>query len=325
MNTQLEQMNNTPTLAHSILNSDSLGLQAVLDALPIGISIIDSNHKIVFTNKFIRDIVGDKAGESCHKVYHSLGTPHPACPLVDGEPDDIVESIAANGKFLRIKHSTVTEINGETIIIAMIEDITEQKEVNEQLESERKLSRELKMENMALKQLMEIKPVSETSIRQDKKKFALEKKTYYIVKEHKAVRSLEIFSDSVGHGVQGLCVTHQHPDKVRNKWNLETTPIIWLTRNNVEGEHCLDPLSIVTLSTIIQSFLQKTDNGIILFEGLEYLITQNSFSAILKLIQQIADKIMLSNTTLLLSIDPLTLDKKELRLLERDAEAIVEK
>ena len=101
-------------------------------------------------------------------------------------------------------------------------------------------------------------------------------------------------------------------------WTKETVPIIWLTRNNLNFEHCIDPTNLSRLSMEIINFINGSENGIILLEGLEYLISQNSYQIILHFIQLINDKIMLSNSTIIVPLDPLILNERELHLLERD-------
>ena len=53
-------------------------------------------------------------------------------------------------------------------------------------------------------------------------------------------------------------------------------------------------------------------------EGLEYLISQNSYQIILHFVQLINDKIMLNNSIIIIPIDPMVLSERELHLLERD-------
>lgn len=149
-------------------------------------------------------------------------------------------------------------------------------------------------------------------------KYELNERTSYLIEESKPVRSFKLFDQEAQRGRKGLCISRQNPKRLRKRYNWENVPITWLTNNNLEKEHCIDPTNLSRLSIEIINFIKETKNGIILLEGLEYLISQNSYQIILRFIQLINDKIMLSNCIILVPIDPLILNERELHLLERD-------
>jgi two-component system cell cycle response regulator len=148
--------------------------------------------------------------------------------------------------------------------------------------------------------------------------FTVEERTSYLVEEPKPLVSFNLFNNEIQNGRKALCITRQNPKRLRDKYNWTDIPIIWLTNNNLENEHCIDPTNLSRLSIEIINFIKDSKNGIILLEGLEYLISQNSYQIILRFIQLINDKIMLSNCIIVTTIDPLILNERELHLLERD-------
>ncbi len=148
--------------------------------------------------------------------------------------------------------------------------------------------------------------------------FEIEPRTSYLIEEPKPVISFQMFDSEVKKNRKALCITRKNPSKLREQYNWQNLPIIWLTRNNLETEHCIDPTNISRLSIEIINFIKNSKDGIILIEGLEYLISQNSYQIILHFIQLINDKIMLSNCTIIVPMDPLILNERELHLLERD-------
>jgi two-component system cell cycle response regulator len=132
--------------------------------------------------------------------------------------------------------------------------------------------------------------------------------------------SFQLFDQEIQKGRKGLCVTRKNPNRIWENfnWKNKETHIIWLTRNNLETEHCIDPTNLSRLSMEIINFINDSENGIILLEGLEYLISQNSYQIILHFIQLLNDKIMLSDCSIIVPLDPLVLTERELHLLERD-------
>jgi hypothetical protein len=139
----------------------------------------------------------------------------------------------------------------------------------------------------------------------------------YLVEEEKPVKSNEIFINLVTHGVQGLYITRRFPKDVREAYNLKLTPIIWLTREKTEENH-IDPTDIVELSHTIKEFIKKTTEGVVLLDGVEYLITQNDYKEILKFMQSLNDSISTSASRLLIPIDKSAMDEQQYHLLKRE-------
>lgn len=145
----------------------------------------------------------------------------------------------------------------------------------------------------------------------------LEKGHSYLVNEEKPVKSNEIFMDLVTHGVQGLYITRRNPGEIREKYGLKKTPILWLS--SLKGqEKNIDPTDLLELSHTIKEFVKRTDDGVVILDGLEYLITQNNYKDVLQFIQSLNDSIVVSNSRLLVPLDPSTLDSQQLHLLRRE-------
>jgi DNA-binding response OmpR family regulator len=151
-------------------------------------------------------------------------------------------------------------------------------------------------------------------------KYALEPSLSYLVEEERAEKAFDIFKDYVQHNVPGLCITRQHLDAVREKYGLVKTPILWLSKQ--QGKNNLSPTDLGLLRQIIIEYLEKSGESIIILDGLEYLITHNSFEALLKYLDDINEAVMLSKSRLLIPVDPRALDEKELALLERGMKPI---
>lgn len=140
----------------------------------------------------------------------------------------------------------------------------------------------------------------------------------YILRERKSEQAFEIFTDLVTHGLQGLCVSRLKPEAVRERWGLRKTPIVWLTQNAEAGEKCITPTDMPRVHFVISDFLDKAENSVILLDGIEYIITHNSFPSALKLVQLLNDRVMMHKSRLLVPVDPVAVGEKELALLERD-------
>ncbi|MBU0624518.1 MAG: DUF835 domain-containing protein [Candidatus Thermoplasmatota archaeon] len=119
---------------------------------------------------------------------------------------------------------------------------------------------------------------------------------------------------------QGFVLTRQFPKDVRAKYFLQTTPIMWLS--TVSGTDNMDPAKMSLLTDYLVNFMEKSHNGAILVEGLEYLVTTNDFSRVLRAVDRWTETAMVSNSKLIISVDPRSFDEKELAMLERNRETV---
>lgn len=155
-----------------------------------------------------------------------------------------------------------------------------------------------------------------------KAKFDLKAGHLYLVKERRADRSFEVFTDLVTHGVSGLCISRSLPNMIREEHGLRKTPIVWLTANETPQEKCLPPTDIPRLHLAITDFIEKAPEGVVMMDGIEYLITNNNFATILKLIQLLGDKVMLHRGRMIVPVGPGAIGDKEMGLLEKEMEPV---
>jgi len=165
-------------------------------------------------------------------------------------------------------------------------------------------------------------PLEPEEVKETAKKYDIEPRVCYLVEEEKAEKAFEIFVDHVQHNIPGLCITRQHLDAVREKYSLVKTPILWLSKTS--GENNLSPTDLGMLRHTVIEYIEKSGDSILLLDGLEYLITNNDFSTLLKYLDDINEKAMLSSSRLLIPVDPRILEEKELALLERNMKIIKE-
>lgn len=158
------------------------------------------------------------------------------------------------------------------------------------------------------------------------RKYALTPGRAYVVEEAPPDIRFDAFVNIVsttgrdGKGTVGLAISRQHPEIIRKKYGLEKTPIYWLATRAGEGVIAPTNLSIMT-NTIIQ-FIRENDSSIVLLDGVEYLVTNNDFTKVLRSIDQINDHIVQSHAVMIMPVDPRAFDQKELALLERNMEKI---
>ena len=118
----------------------------------------------------------------------------------------------------------------------------------------------------------------------------------------------------------GLIITRKFPKDVRTKHFLQTTPIIWLSQ--VPGSENMDPAKLSLLTDYVVNFMDKSQNGVILVDGIEYMVTSNDFGRVMKAIDRWTETAMATANKLILSINPRAFERKDLALLERNREVV---
>lgn len=95
---------------------------------------------------------------------------------------------------------------------------------------------------------------------------------------------------------------------------------LWITR--MEGENRLSPSNLDGLGESATRYLKEHPGGVVALEGMEYLASQNGFGPILRLVQFLRDLTEESGGHLMVTINPAAFDRKEVSLLESDAEVV---
>ncbi|HEX9908333.1 MAG TPA: DUF835 domain-containing protein [Thermoplasmata archaeon] len=197
--------------------------------------------------------------------------------------------------------------------------------------------------------------VSERLVSSTKSKYKLQRRYVYLVEEQKPEFSFQLFADILKGRCfdcedddsficesldcsacklpcpcrmcmkyktrpHGLIVSRQNPARVRSKYFIQTTPIIWLS--SLAGRDNMDPGKLSVLTDQLVGFMERSENGVILVDGIEYLVTANDFSRVLKAIDRWTETGMMGSSRLILSIDPRSFDPKELAMLERNKEVV---
>ncbi len=151
--------------------------------------------------------------------------------------------------------------------------------------------------------------------------YELERGLTYLIPDTATNHAFEIFRDLVTHGAQGLCLTRKPPKTVMEEYGLERTPILWLSRV-ANQKTCVRPSPPENVAMAIEHFLEVGKESVVLLDGLEYLIAHNDFSSILALLHDLNELVSISESILLIPIDPRTLGEREFALASRETRII---
>jgi len=143
----------------------------------------------------------------------------------------------------------------------------------------------------------------------------------YLIKERRPELSYALLRDSAASGAETLLVSRELPSQLRTEHGLPPhCRIIWLT--HLAGEDRLEPTAIGTLMRELTHFIESSGRSVLMIDGLEYLITENTFPRMLTFLHQLRDVVLTNESTLILPLDARVLSEAELALLERNLEVV---
>jgi two-component system NtrC family sensor kinase len=123
-------------------------LQAVFDAVGVGISIVDKDLRIIKCNErqkelLVRDIK-DIEGRHCYEVYCGIDSPPLICPAIETierNREVFLKEVTKKGRIFQINTSPLRDRNGNiTGVIEVSVDITDKKKTEEALYQAEKLA-----------------------------------------------------------------------------------------------------------------------------------------------------------------------------------------
>ena len=164
-----------------------------------------------------------------------------------------------------------------------------------------------------------IEPLAEELI-PTPQKYTLEKGLSYLVKEEKLEKSYDIFHDQVTHDISGLSITKLPPEKVRERYKIAKSPILWLTFKEVEN--AISPKDVERLKFAVSDFVGKAEKTVILLDCFDQLRLVNGFEKSMSVLMEIKDICMKNNANLLVSVNPEMFDEKQLASIEKELKEV---
>lgn len=143
----------------------------------------------------------------------------------------------------------------------------------------------------------------------------------YLVEERRPKASFELLEHALSAGYSGMVVTRDFPRKLLAEKDIEGCRVLWLT--NLVGEGRINPTAIGILMSQLRAFIEGQKKTAILVDGLEYLVSLNTYDRMLQFMHQLRDLVVTNESILVVPVDPRTMSEREVALLERNLEVIV--
>lgn len=117
-----------------LFRNEKYQFESIIAGIGDGISVQDSNFKILYQNRIHQEMIGEHVGEYCYIAYEQQNQPCDGCPVLvslkDGEIHRAERSVVINSKNfdIEITASPLRDATGEIVAaIEVVRDITERK------------------------------------------------------------------------------------------------------------------------------------------------------------------------------------------------------
>jgi two-component system cell cycle response regulator len=269
-------------------------LDNLLKASPIAILALDSKKRVVTANRNAADLLGYEVSEIIARPIREFVDDSDLLEFTDKNDFEMVFYTKHEEKVrMNVSTSLLPDDGGKEGLVITLQDRS-------------------RLRGLFITPLTE--DIEEDS---DKADIELESGYIYLSGSENPGQSYNAFSELVKSGKPGLCITRMNPDKIRSMYGIAKTPIVWLTKNKIAGQQSIDSTELFRIHPNIADFVNKVEDGVVLMDGLEYLILDNDFLSVVKLLEQTNDTIMASSSRMVLQLDPDILEKKEFHLLKR--------
>ena len=155
-------------------------------------------------------------------------------------------------------------------------------------------------------------------------KYDLNLQEVYLIEEERSEKAYDMFADLVKHKFKGFGICRTHPQKIRETYGLKRTPMMWLSEIERKQVEQVGPQDIPKLIYLVAEFIKRAQPAVVILEGMEYLIVQNDFETVLKLLHTFSDYVTTSQSILLVPVNPDALPHHQYVMLRRAFNVITE-
>lgn len=143
----------------------------------------------------------------------------------------------------------------------------------------------------------------------------------FLIEERRPRQSIVLCEKYLAEGANLMIVSRDPPQKLIEGTSIAPKKAIWIT--NLPGKDHLDPTAIGILMGEIKKFVEESlRRAVILVDGLEFLISVNTYDRMLQFVNQLRDIAVTSGSILIMPFDMRTLSEREQALLERNLQVI---
>jgi hypothetical protein len=121
-------------------------------------------------------------------------------------------------------------------------------------------------------------------------------------------RCMKVACDLHSHGVRGLAIVREDPEFLTKNCHLEPENVLLLSIKPIKGFKAISTVQEVSIA--LMKFV-KADGGVVLLDGLEYLISRFGFSPVYMMLQEKKIEFLEAGAVLLVTLNTESLNSQE--------------
>ena len=149
------------------------------------------------------------------------------------------------------------------------------------------------------------------------RRYLLEPGTSYLVESSSLDAAYQMYRDQVAEGCTGMVLAREYPEKVQKMYGIGEGALLWLSYERGK-RFAREPTDIPMIYSEIKNFFEANSRAVVLLSGLEYLISQNNFLKVLKLLQLLNDNVSMTGSMLIIPVVAEALNPQDVKMLERE-------
>jgi len=142
----------------------------------------------------------------------------------------------------------------------------------------------------------------------------------YLIPERSNTAAVDLLVDLATSGYSGYMITRMNPESIKNTTSPANIQLYLLGQDHGKGSTAIPNLQILLQK--IKELCAKKKETVILLERLDYLINKFSFEKVMDVLYEINDHVAKNKCLLLLRIDPATIEKTQIALIENELQLL---
>ncbi len=146
---------------------------------------------------------------------------------------------------------------------------------------------------------------------------------YLIVDDNPSV-AYEEYKTILKKEVGGLCISTTFPDKLMKEFDITEGQLLWLSDTITDPSvKTLDPKRLdFEIMRAVSNFFKETPRGVVMIDGIEYLVVENGFDRVLRFVKKINDLASVSEATIFVPLTPSSLGKDEFAMFRKEFDKV---
>lgn len=146
----------------------------------------------------------------------------------------------------------------------------------------------------------------------------------YLIVDDNASVAYEEYKTILQNDVPGLCISTTFPEKLRKEFDIGESDMFWLSDTVSDPSvKTIDPKRLdFEMMRAVSNFFKEIPRGVLMIDGIEYLVVENGFDRVLRFVKKINDLASVSDATIFVPLTPSALGRDEFAMLRKEFDKV---